>query len=97
MSRLKSSTAPSDPQRRSVLRQGGLLLVAVGTAAMVPTQADAALLSKASVQYQDRPHGGQHCSDCAYFIPGTDAKANGSCRLVAGSIDPNGWCERFAS
>ena len=93
----QSPRALSNPQRRRLLRQGGLLLAVVGAAALVPAQADDGMLSKAAVHYQDSPHGGQHCSDCAYFIPGASATASGSCRLVAGTIFPKGWCERFSS
>jgi len=92
-------TLPSslDPQRRSLLRQGGMLLAAVGAAAVIPAQADDGMLSKAAVHDQDKPHGNQQCSSCAYFIPGASATATGSCRLVSGTIDPNGWCERYSA
>ena len=93
----KSSSSLSNPQRRLLLRQGGLLLAVVGTAALVPAQADDGMLSKASVHYQDKPHNGQHCSDCAYFIPGQSVQSPGSCRLVSGTINPTGWCQRFSS
>ena len=58
-------------------------IVAAGTA-------NAGTVSKASVQYQDHPHGNQHCSVCANFV------APNSCKVVAGKIDPNGWCVAFA-
>ncbi len=84
--------------RRRLLRDGTVLLTALagGMLATAPARADD-LLSKASVHYQTQPHAGQHCSDCAYFIPGASATALGQCRLVAGRIDPMGWCERFSS
>jgi High potential iron-sulfur protein len=47
-------------------------------------------------QYQDKPKDGHHCELCKYFIPGKSATADGTCRLVAGSIDPDGWCMLFA-
>ncbi|WP_079415300.1 high-potential iron-sulfur protein [Thiomonas intermedia] len=97
MDNSKSPLALSNPQRRGLLRRGGLLLAVVGTAALVPAQADDGMLSKTAVHYQDGPHGGQHCSDCAYFIPGQSATDSGACRLVAGTIFPKGWCERFSS
>ena len=93
----KSSLPLTNPQRRSLLRRGGLLLAVVGAAAIVPAQADDGMLSKAAVHYQDMPHSGQQCSNCAYFIPDSSATASGSCRLVAGTIYPNGWCQRFSS
>jgi hypothetical protein len=87
----------TDMERRALLRQGGLLLAVLSAAVVVPAQADDDMLSQAAVHYQPTPHGAQHCSVCAYFIPGKDASGPGSCRLVAGAISPTGWCERFSS
>ncbi len=92
--------APNQAQRRAFLRSGGLLLTVVTTGAMLASRqarADDGLLSQASVHYQTMPHDGQHCSNCAYFIPGQAATATGNCRLVGGTIDPDGWCVRFSS
>ena len=52
--------------------------------------------SKAQFKYQDSPHNGQKCSGCNFFVPGSSAKANGTCKLVDGSISPNGWCTAYA-
>ena len=46
--------------------------------------------TKESVKYQNSPHDGNKCKDCMYFIPETN-----ECKLVEGSIDPNGWCSLF--
>lgn len=92
-----SQEKQTDLKRRALLRHGSLLLAVVGAAAVMPAQADDDMLNKATVHYQSMPHGAQHCSDCAYFIPGNDAAAKGNCRLVAGAISPDGWCERFSS
>jgi hypothetical protein len=59
-------------------------------------EADAAKSSKAAVKYQDRPKGAQKCSGCRFFIKGKNAKANGTCQVVSGSISPNGWCTAWA-
>jgi hypothetical protein len=45
----------------------------------------------ASVQYQAHPKGEQKCSICANFI----AESN-TCKLVEGSINPEGWCVLWA-
>jgi hypothetical protein len=87
----------TNPQRRALLHRTVLFLAAAGASAVVPARADDGMLSKAAVHYQDKPHDGKHCSECAYFIPGKDASAQGSCRLVSGAIDPNGWCERYSA
>jgi len=53
------------------------------------------LASQSSVSYQPTPNDGQQCSGCKNFIPGPDATANGSCKIVTGSISPTGYCVAF--
>lgn len=53
-------------------------------------QAQAAKASKESMQYRDKPNGKEHCSNCMQFIP-----ASGECKVVEGSISPNGWCVAY--
>lgn len=60
-----------------------------------PQAAEAAKAAKSSMMYQDKPHGNQQCSGCVQFIPGSSPDAKGTCRVVAGSIDPQGWCVAF--
>jgi hypothetical protein len=77
--------------RRDVIRIAVLAAAApLGIAAVDPAQA--AKAAKAQMQYRDKPKGNQKCSNCLQFIPGKTAKANGTCKVVAGSISPNGWC-----
>lgn len=52
--------------------------------------------SQAQFKYQNSPKNGQKCSQCTFFIPGKSASANGSCKIVDGSISPNGWCTAFS-
>ncbi len=52
-------------------------------------------LSKASVNYQDKPNGDQRCVNCKFFMPGNTPTANGTCQLVEGSISPKGWCTKY--
>ena len=54
-------------------------------------------LSQMLSKYQDTPKNGQQCSKCSLFIPGSSATANGTCKLVDGSISPKGWCTAFAA
>ena len=42
------------------------------------------------VQYQDTPKKGQDCEKCLQFTPPD------GCKLVAGKINPKGWCLLFA-
>ena len=54
-------------------------------------QVQAAKASKESMQYRDKPNGKEQCSNCMQFIT-----ASGECRVVEGSISPNGWCVAYA-
>ena len=58
--------------------------------------ASAGKSSKASFMYQDHPHDGRRCGDCKYFTAGGDARSAGTCALIEGPIEPNGWCMAFA-
>jgi hypothetical protein len=42
------------------------------------------------VQYQKTPKDGAKCSICVNFV------APNQCKIVAGDIDPNGWCIAYA-
>jgi hypothetical protein len=77
-----------DATRRQVLRAG---LAAVGGVVAVSAGARAQeKISQAQVQYQQSPNNGQHCSICVNF------QAPASCAIVAGKINPDGWCIAFA-
>lgn len=81
-------TTQDDATRRQILRAG---LAAVGGLAAVTAQAQAQeKIAQAQVQYQTTPKDGNKCSTCVNFEP---PKA---CKIVAGTIDPNGWCIAFA-
>ncbi|MCU4162130.1 high-potential iron-sulfur protein [Acidiphilium sp. AL] len=75
--------------RRALLKKAAGLTAA---GMMATRAAEAAGVSKASVKYRDKPNGGHQCSGCALFVPGSSATANGTCKAVAGSISPHGWC-----
>ena len=72
--------------RRQVLRAG---VVAVGGLVAVTARADEKLDPKL-VQYQTTPKDGAKCSLCVNF------EAPNACKIVSGTIDPNGWCVAFA-
>jgi hypothetical protein len=72
--------------RRQIMRAG---LAAIGGVAAVSAQAQAqadAKIAQAQVQYQLMPKDGAKCSTCVNF------EAPASCKIVAGTISPNGWC-----
>ncbi|MCO6428225.1 high-potential iron-sulfur protein [Nitrosomonas communis] len=59
-------------------------------------QAQAKKTSKETVQYRDKPNGEEKCSNCMQFIPGKTPGAAGECKVVEGSISPQGWCTAYA-
>ena len=85
--------------RRSVLG-AGVAVMAGGLAAAARAQGAAGqqLLAQAAqkiaqsaVQYQTTPNkDGQKCSTCVNF------EAPSSCKIIAGTISPDGWCIAYA-
>ncbi len=78
------------PTRRLLLRRAALLAGAALTASIVPNEASAQKVSKAAMKYQDKPNGDQRCSNCMQFVPPA------SCKVVEGTISPNGYCIAWA-
>jgi hypothetical protein len=65
--------------------------------AIAPSAAEAAATgTKAQFKYVDHPSGSKKCSGCSLYIANKDAKKNGTCKVVAGSISPNGYCIAYA-
>ncbi len=46
-------------------------------------------MPKENAHYQDEPKNGQRCADCTHFVEPN------ACKLVAGTIAPNGYCVLF--
>jgi hypothetical protein len=76
---------------------GAAARVAIGSAVLAEgvgaglARADASQLQKQDVRYQDQPKGEQRCSGCTNFT------APSACKVVAGSVNPNGWCLLFTA
>ena len=84
------------PSRKEALKQLVVLPALAGLAvAGTSTIAEASKSSKSAVKYQSTPKGNAKCSGCSLFIPGKTATANGTCKVVEGSISPNGWCVAY--
>lgn len=83
----------NDRISRTAFVQGVIMLPAL--AGLLSTSVDAATGSKTQFKYQDHPNNGQKCSTCTFFIPGKSTP-NGTCKIVAGSISPNGWCTAYS-
>ena len=80
--------------RRRVLQawSGILSLGFVGLGCPGGRRAEAqAKATKQQVQYQETPKGKQDCSNCLQFT------APDGCKLVAGKINPKGWCLLYAA
>ena len=75
--------------RRSVLRAGATLL-GVAAAARTTEATAQEKLAQNVVQYQEQPKDGQECDGCVNWEP-----PNG-CKIVAGNINPKGWCVAYA-
>ncbi len=83
--------------RRSVLNGAAMLAGAAAVPGLMASkQALAGKAPKAAMQYRDHPNGNKECSICMQFIPGKNPKANGTCKVVAGSISPHGYCIAWA-
>jgi hypothetical protein len=66
-------------------------LAAVGGSAVLSRPAQAQeKVTQTVVQYQKQPKNGQMCSTCVNFEPPS------ACKIVQGTIDPNGWCLVYA-
>ena len=72
--------------RRQIMRAG---LATVGGMVAVSARAQDKI-AQAQVQYQNTPKDGNKCSTCVNFEPPN------ACKIVAGNINPEGWCIAFA-
>jgi hypothetical protein len=76
--------------RRSLLKSA--VVVAGAACAGVLAHGEALAQGKASkeaMHYQDHPNGDKKCSECMQFV------APSSCKVVEGTISPNGYCIAF--
>ncbi|HEY1881965.1 MAG TPA: high-potential iron-sulfur protein [Candidatus Cybelea sp.] len=77
--------------RRNFL-SGVIVLPALAGLFLTQTSPAQAKGSQAQFKYQKTPKNGQKCSGCSQFVPGKSATADGTCKVVDGTISPNGWC-----
>jgi hypothetical protein len=85
--------------RRSAVKSGLGLIATVVVFAGASRGASAAdnKLAKAVVQYTDTGTvRGMDCDDCIQFIPSATAGSLGTCKVVAGDINPHGHCVAFS-
>lgn len=73
--------------RRQTLKTAAIAALGLVPALGLASSAKAGTkLQKKSVQYQDKPKAGHQCDHCRHFVPPH------SCKEVAGTISPKGWC-----
>ena len=80
--------APKGVSRRALLRH---VTLATGAVALLGTAlqtqpARAGNMTQQAAGYQPTPKDGKRCDGCSLF------QAPQSCKLVAGTISPAGWC-----
>ena len=88
----------TDVSRRSLVKGGVCALASIAIASLSGTKISAAetKLAKSAVQYVDvGKEEGKDCDDCIQFIPGKSATSPGTCKIVAGEINPHGHCIAF--
>jgi hypothetical protein len=84
-----SKDGAQNMSRRLALTGTALAFVAAAGAAVTRANAQQKL-TQAVAKYQDQPKGNQTCATCANF------EAPNACKIVEGTISPNGWCMLFA-
>jgi hypothetical protein len=76
--------------RRDALKTG-LTIIGAGAASLAARKALAQeKLAQNMVQYQETPKDGAECDKCVNY------QAPSGCTIVAGTINPKGWCVAFA-
>ncbi len=86
--------------RRRAIKQGSALLLTLASipVAVLNQPAYAGTAAKSDFHYQDHPRDGKKCAQCsAYLAPAEGQRADGECRIVAGAINPEGWCMAFSA
>ena len=73
-----------------------LVLPALASALAIGTTTVARADSRTQLKYQSTPKDNQKCSACVLFVPGKTATADGTCKVITGTISPNGWCTAFS-
>ncbi len=88
------SVPHDDKTRRGILRAGLAAVGAVAAATAAHAAGNVRLaqdkIAPAQVQYQTTPKDGQQCDKCVNFV------APNACKIVSGTIAPQGWCLAFA-
>jgi hypothetical protein len=87
----------SENLSRRAFVAGAIVLPALAGMVLAGTSTAQAKGTQAAFKYQSTPNGGKKCSQCTFYIAGSSATANGTCKIVDGTISPNGWCSAWAA
>ena len=75
--------------RRIAIKTGlGAVAGIAGVAATARAQDEK--IAQNLVQYQENPKDGNECDGCVNWV------APNACKIVAGNINPKGWCVAYA-
>ncbi len=77
-----------DRNRRAALR--GFAAIAAASVMAREALAQDQKVAQELVQYQAMPKDGAECDACVNWV------APNQCKIVAGNINPKGWCVAFA-
>jgi hypothetical protein len=88
---------PDQRVTRTDFMRGIVVLPALAALLVAGAAVAQAKGSQAQFKYQTKPNGSKKCSNCTLFIPGKTATANGTCKVVDGTISPNGYCIAYAA
>ncbi len=77
--------------RRSVLTGTAVVLGLAASGAAASRASAQQKIKQADAKYQDHPNGTQKCDGCVQF------QAPNACKIVDGTISPDGWCQFFGA
>lgn len=80
--------------RRQFLARGIAVLAGIPVVTLCG-KAFAGTASKSDFHYQDHPNNGKRCQDCTEFLPAAQPTSAAACRIVGGTISPDGWCMAY--
>ena len=87
---------PFNPDARRAFLRGVAGKVAVlAPLAMSSGVAQANKAAKSDFFYQEKPRDGKRCVDCRLFNGDTSSPGLGTCTIVEGVINADGWCMAY--
>jgi hypothetical protein len=104
------ASKPTEPRlvsRRSLLVQGASLVGLLGAAACskgpgscndVSTLSSDQQNTRSTLGYSDTsPEPGKNCAKCQQYVAPPKADQCGTCKVLPGTVHPNGYCRAFVA